>query len=111
MPILKKSLQNYNSDEFSKTLKAELTVLKKGVLPLYAGTTQGGMVDDSNISVTIINFSDNDNAIQAKVGVFFNEVIGGCSCGDDPLSENAYCEFMVRIDKETAQASFNSIDD
>ena len=45
--------------------------------------------------------------IQAKVGVFFNEIIGGCSCGDDPLSENAYCELQVSIDKVTAEAEFS----
>lgn len=81
--------------------------LEASVLPLDKGTTQGGLVDDSNISATIINFTEEEGYIQAKVGVFFNEIIGGCSCGDDPLSENAYCEIQVSIDKATAEAEFS----
>jgi len=109
MTILKRSLQSYPDKEFSKVLKAEITELGEGKLPLHKGTAQGGIVDDSNLSVTVINHSADDNFIQAKVGVFFNEVIGGCSCGDDPLSENAYCELQVLIDRKTAQTSFQII--
>jgi len=39
------------------------------------------------------------------VGVFFQSVIGGCSCTDDPTpaSEiNEYCEALLEIDKATA---------
>jgi len=106
MLIFKKSLEHYNTDIFAKTLKSEIENLPTGSLPLHKGTTQGGMVDDSDISATIIKFSANETAVQAKVGVFFNEVIGGCSCGDDPLSENAYCEILLLIDQETGEVSF-----
>ena len=101
------SLSNWGLDSFSQTLKSEIENLESTALPLDKGTTQGGLVDDSNISVTIMNFTEEEGFIQAKVGVFFNEIIGGCSCGDDPLSENAYCELQVSIDKVTAEAEFS----
>ena len=44
--------------------------------------------------------------ICARVGIFFNEVVGGCSCGDDPLSVNAYCQIQVSIDRASAEAEF-----
>jgi hypothetical protein len=44
--------------------------------------------------------------ICARVGIFFNEVVGGCSCGDDPLSVNAYCKIQVSIDRASAEAEF-----
>ena len=100
------SLTNWGSDSFSQTLKNEMENLEASVLPLDKGTSQGGLVDDSNISATIINFTEEERYIQAKIGVFFNEIIGGCSCGDDPLSENAYCEIQVSIDKDTAETEF-----
>ncbi|WP_241086984.1 glucosamine--fructose-6-phosphate aminotransferase [Candidatus Vondammii sp. HM_W22] len=106
MPKFITSLTNWGSDSFSRVLKSEIENLETSVLPLHKGTTQGGLVDDSNISATIINFAEEEGYIRAKVGIFFNEIIGGCSCGDDPLSENAYCEIQVSIDKVTAEANF-----
>jgi hypothetical protein len=38
------------------------------------------------------------------VGVFFREIVGGCSCGDEPFAADGYCEIELRIDKETAEA-------
>ena len=100
------SLRNWGSDSFAQTLKDEIECLQKGELPLEQGTSQGGHVDDSNISATILSIVDGDELIQAKVGVFFDEIVGGCSCGDEPITENAYCEIQVSIDKKTAEAEF-----
>ena len=30
----------------------------------------------------------------------------GCSCGDEPMESNAYCEVKVLIDKDSAEALF-----
>lgn len=103
------AIQAWNTDAFSKSLKQDIEALEKGVLPLEKGTTQGGLVDDSNITATIMSFSENENSILVKAGVFFTEVIGGCSCGDDPITENAYCEIKLNIDKTTAEAEIDVI--
>ena len=109
MPQFTTPLRKWNTDLFNASLKNEIQNLKSGVLPLHLATTQGGMVDDSNISATIINSTENDDCIQAKVGIFFNEVIGGCNCHDDPVSENTYCEIQVSINKQTADTIFTVI--
>ena len=106
MPKLLDTLQQSRSGLFETALKRELENLPAGTLPLEKGTSRGGFVDDSDISVTVINAKQNKNSIQAKVGVFFTEIIVGCGCGDDPIAENAYCEMLISIDKTTSEAEF-----
>ncbi|WP_198266254.1 glucosamine--fructose-6-phosphate aminotransferase [sulfur-oxidizing endosymbiont of Gigantopelta aegis] len=107
MPQLLKSLQSWGSETFKSTLKEELQTLSDNALPLHHATTQGGKVDASNIAALINSASENNTHIQIKVGIFFNEIIAGCNCDDDPMSENTYCELLVSIDKSTAEADFN----
>ena len=111
MPELPHSLSAWNSPAFAQTLKSELEHLLPGTLPLDKGVTQGGMVDDSEITATIINFHDSATLIQAKVGIFFTEIVINCGCGDDPMPTNAYCEMQVLIDKTHAATEFKIIQD
>jgi len=109
MPKLLDALQESKPGVFEKALKHELENLPAGTLPLEKGTNRGGFVDDSDISVTVIRVKQNQNSIQAKVGVFFTEIIVGCGCGDDPMPENAYCEMHIIIDRTTFAARFEVI--
>ncbi len=106
MTKLSSSLKNWGSDKFKKNLKQELETLDDGALPLHQAVCQGGKADGSNISALINSAIETDTKIQINVGVFFNEIIAGCNCGDDPMSENIYCDLLVSIDKETAEAEF-----
>jgi len=109
MTKLLDALQQSQPGLFEKALKQELENLPAGTLPLEKGTNRGGFVDDSDISVTVINVAQSENSIQAKVGVFFTEIIVGCGCGDDPMPENAYCEMLISIDRTTFTAKFEVI--
>lgn len=109
MPKLNKTLHAWNSEHFSQTLRDELNQAGTAVLPLHLGTSQGGMVDDSQVSVNLISATEAAHYIQVKIGVFFNEIVGGCSCGDAPAATNAYCEMWVILDKSTAEAEINII--
>ncbi len=102
-----KSLSQWGTEAFSKTLKQELETLESGVLPLNLATTQGGLVDDANICALINQVTDSTGDIQIKAGIFFNEIIAGCNCNDDPVSDNTYCELLVIIDKTTAAANIS----
>lgn len=106
MTRLNLPLNDCRSGLFARQLKHELEHLQPGTLPLEQATTQGGQVDDSNISATVVEAREDGDWIRARVGIFFNEVVGGCSCGDDPLSVNAYCQIQVSIDKASAEAEF-----
>jgi hypothetical protein len=109
MPRLPNSLRDRQTDCFALTLKSEIGNLPAGTLPLDQGVTQGGYVDDSDMAITVLHATEDDASIQAKVGVFFTEIVASCGCGDEPMPTNAYCDMQVRIDKATAEAEFTLI--
>ena len=109
MAELSKSLCVWNTPVFRQTLKSELESLPKGNLPLEKGTSSGGYVDDSNLSVSVLNVSEDEQFINAKLAVFFTEIVINCGCGEDPMHQHAQCEMQLLIDKQTAEASFTVI--
>lgn len=111
MPRFTRALRDWGSDVFAETLKSEIMQLETGVLPLDKGGSLGGYVDDSEMSITIISVIGNEKTIEVRIGVFFRELLAGCSCGDEPSPENAYCEIRVTIDKATAEAQFTVVED
>ncbi|MGD8803274.1 MAG: glucosamine--fructose-6-phosphate aminotransferase [Gammaproteobacteria bacterium] len=106
MAIILDTLPASGSADFVHALKCQLESLPAGSLPLEQGTSQGGYVDDSDISVTVIRVSEKNGRIQGKIGVFFTEIVVGCGCGDDPFPVNAYCELQISLDKNTAEMEF-----
>ena len=111
MAKLSNSLHDWNTDVFARTLKNELEHLPSGTLPLDKGVAQAGFVDDSNITATILNATENEAVIQANAGIFFTEIVINCGCGDDPMPTNAYCEIRITLDKTTADAEFDILQD
>lgn len=111
MPKLAHALRAWPSDAFGRALKSELERLGADRLPLDQGVCHGGRVADDPIAVSVLRVADEAAEIVADVGVFFGEIIAGCSCGDDPQMRHAYCELRVRIDKTTAAAAFAPIPD
>lgn len=105
------SIQNCHSELFKSNIKNYLESLGTDNLPLNKCTTQGGIVEDGNISASILSINDTENSIKIKTGIFFYETVGGCSCGDDPISLNAYCEIMATIDKYSKDISFSVFND
>ena len=108
-PSLANTLRKWPHGSWKSVLKSEIESLPSGSLPLEEAVTRCGIVDDNDISVTVINTSQNSTSIKARVGVFFTEIVAGCVCGEDPTAENAYCELLVRIDKITAAADITLI--
>jgi hypothetical protein len=111
MAKLPNSLRDWQSDRFAQSLKTEIRDLNPGALPLDRGVTQGGFVDDGDMTITVLDAREDDASIWAKVGVFFTEIVASCGCGDEPMPTNAYCEIQVRIAKANAEAEFILIPD
>ena len=109
MTTLLASQQTWNHGSFERDLKRELENLPAGTLPLTQATSRGGIVDDRDISVTVISTQETGGIIQSRVGIFFTEIVGGCGCGDDPIPEHSYCEMRVSIDKRSSKAEFEVI--
>lgn len=110
MATLGRSLHAWNTGAFADALKADILGLGAGVLPLREAAASG-CIDESDVAVTVLAYRDTATEIQAGIGVFFTEVIAGCSCGDAPASSSAYCELQVCIDKSNGQARFKVIHD
>jgi len=100
------SLHAWPGETFSGTLKAEIEALPAGSLPLEKATLTGWHIDDSHIVATVLRTEEDATGIAAAVGIFFAEIIAGCSCGDEPQSQSNYCELQVIIDKGTGNATF-----
>lgn len=114
MPKLKLlvALSNWQTKEFPSALKNEIENLDLGSLPLDKCTCQGGFVDDSNIDATVLTINDDEDFIQAKVGIFFSEVVVSYCCEEEePMVKNAYCEIIFRINKVSAETGFEVIND
>lgn len=101
---LEKSLQAWKTPDFEIVLKHEVA---QGIehLPLQQGLCASSYVADTPITMLILSVAELESLIRIKVGIFYQGVIGGCSCADDPspASEIAeHCVVQLDIDKATA---------
>jgi len=51
----------------------------------------------------VLACEDEGARIGVRIGCFFSEIVGGCSCGDDPVPAQAYCDLKIMIDKATGE--------
>jgi len=105
---LDKTLRAWGTPDFEAILKQEIAQLGSDLLPLQQGLSTGNYVTDSPITVAINRISEMENIIRVKAGIFYQGVIGGCSCADDPTptgETNEYCEVQLDIDKTTSVAT------
>jgi hypothetical protein len=102
---LDKSLRAWGKADFEAILKREVEELGADHLPLQQGLSGSSYVAESPITVMIHRVAEMENAIRIKAGIFYQGIIGGCSCADDPTptgENNEYCEVQIDIDKTTA---------
>ena len=105
MILLDKALQSWGTPDFAAILKQELSQLAIHQLPLQQGLSVGSYVIDAPVTVVNVSVADMGSAIRVKAGIFYQGVIAGCSCADDPTpvsDTNEYCEIQLDIDKSTA---------
>lgn len=103
-----KATAAWGSPYFEEVLKNEIQGLEHTVLPLQQGLAQSSMVSDSAFSVVILQVTDAQQVIQVKTGIFYNGIIAGSCCADDPTpvcEQTEYCEVQLEINKSTAQTS------
>jgi hypothetical protein len=102
---LDRSLRAWGTPEFAAVLKQEVAQLGADGLPLQRGLTIGSHVTDDPVTVVINSVDETERAIRVRAGIFYQSVIAGCSCDNDPtpVSENTeYCEVQLDIDKASA---------
>lgn len=99
---LPRALSAWASPGFATTLASEIEALAADALPLDWATTQGGRVEAEPISVSLLQAEDAGASIQVRVAVFFTEIVGGCSCGDEPMGVPVRCKLQLEISKADA---------
>ena len=102
---LDKSLRAWGGADFEAILKREVETLGADDLPLQQGLSGSNYVAESPITMMIHRVAEMENVIRIKAGIFYQGIIGGCSCADDPTptgENNEYCEVQIDIDKATA---------
>lgn len=105
MVKLDKSLHAWGTPDFQAVFKQEIAQLDHAQLPLQQGLSTGNYVSDAPITVAIHSMTEMEKVIRVKVGVFYQGIIGGCSCTDDPTPAsdiNEYCEVQLDIDRSSA---------
>lgn len=102
---LNKSLRAWGKPDFQAVLKQEIEQLGADELPLQRGLSTGNYVSNTPFTVLIHSVTEMEKVIRVKVGVFYQSILGGCSCSDDPTPAsdiNEYCEVHLDIDKDSA---------
>ena len=105
---LDKALDAWGTPDFNTTLAREIQDLDPAQLPLQQGLSAGSVAVADNLGVMIIDSSGDTTFIHARAGIFYEGIIAGCSCADDPtpldtLSE--YCEIELAINRMTAETT------
>ena len=104
----KQSIVFWDTPEFNKLLKKEISQLSGKQLPLQKGLSFSSVALDDKLDVVLLNIRGVGSEIQVKAGIFYSGIISGCSCSDDPSPtdiQNEYCEMLFKIDKLTGDAS------
>lgn len=102
---LDKALIAWGTPDFKAVLKQEIAQLDADQLPLQQGLSTGNYVTADPITVMITSVAETENIIRVRAGIFYQGMLGGCSCADDPTptsESNEYCEVQLDIDKATA---------
>lgn len=101
------SLGVWGSPNFEDVFKNEISHLGNSKLPLQQFLSRGNYACEDDIKVILLSRVKDGSMLRVKAGIFFNSMIVGCSCADDPspvdkLTE--YCELEFEIDRKTARA-------
>lgn len=103
---LNSALQAWGAPNFKAVLKQEIERMSIENLPLQQGLITGNYVLANPHTAMVHSVSDSGGFICVTAGIFYQSVIAGCSCADDPtpVNENSeYCEIRLEINKLTAQ--------
>jgi hypothetical protein len=114
MPQLTNALDAWGKENFTKVLRKEIEQLSHHELPLQQGLCHSSYVSDEPFQAIILRVDEHTGDLRALVQLFYQGVIAGCSCADDPtpidtLTES--CMLEVCIEKRDASVSFKLLSD
>ena len=104
---LEQAMKAWGTPEFVRALK-QVLAQEAAHLPLQQGLCTGNYVSDAPITVSIQSVVELENRLRVRAGIFYQGVLGGCSCSDDPTPNsdiNEYCEVEIVINMANAAAT------
>jgi hypothetical protein len=110
--LLADALTAWGTPGFSGVLKRSVELLDPAALPLQQGLSTGSVAVADGLSAMVIDAWDDDASVHAKVGVFYQGIVAGCSCADDPTPVEAqpeYCVIRLDIDRRTAETAVSLV--
>ena len=105
---LEQSLKAWNTGQFGPVFQQEVAGLTLDELPLQQALNMGSHALQDRIQVMVNHSEESSDHVQVRAGIFFESIIAGCSCADDPTpidTQSEYCELEFTIDKATAQTA------
>ncbi|MEE9369325.1 MAG: hypothetical protein V3V05_10770 [Pontiella sp.] len=103
----------WEKPEFVNDLKKAIAELGNE-LPLQAGLSTGSYAMEEPLDVMVISTSEIDESTEVKAGIFYESLTPGCACAGDPTVESENTEHitvLVSIDKQTAEATFQLLEE
>lgn len=114
MVRLSSALKAWNTPDFGSVFKKEAGQLGMAALPLQQGLSRSSHVSGDKYEVVVLGASEVPGRIKVKAGVFYQGIIAGCSCADDPTpvdEQTEYCVLEFSIDKQTAETAVTLLDE
>lgn len=114
MQKLNRSRDAWDTPNFREVFKQEAGQLGMAALPLQRGLSRSSHVSGDKYEVVVLNATEEPQRIVVKAGVFYQGIIAGCSCADDPTpvdEQTEYCVLQFGIDKRTAEAEVTLLDE
>lgn len=114
MQKLTKTRDAWNTPGFRDVFKQEAGQLGTDALPLQQGLSKSSHVSGSHYDVVVLNVTEEPQRILVKAGIFYQGIVAGCSCADDPTpidEQTEYCELLFDIDKDTAETGITLLND
>jgi hypothetical protein len=101
------------SPDLRNHVKQAVEGLPRALLPLQAGLSQSSYALDDPLTAVLVESAAGPDRLRLRVGLFYQGIIAGCNCADDPTpveAQNEYCEVWLDIDRVTAAATIRLAD-
>jgi hypothetical protein len=82
----------------ANAIATKVQAMPISTLPLAAACNHGGHIDAGSLRASTVRTVPGAQETTVTIGMFFDELIGGCNCSDDPAAATGYAEFDVCID-------------
>lgn len=99
----------WHSPALKSVLTAELR--QQGLEALQKQLQNSSVALADKLEIMLLKQSEQAKHLEIKLGIFYQGVITGCNCADDPMdfSANEYCELLLTIEKHSQQGVFCAI--